>query len=145
MRRLQLLLIGLGLLLAGCGSEKTDIMFACASPSGDNIATLYRVSSGERPGDQEMKLNLRAADSALDQGMHSFSFRHGYDAIITWITDDQLQITYPLDSEITHQEMVIFGSSQTFDPDRQIKVAYQDQPSTHGYFMVEKRCLNGAE
>ena len=50
----KLLLAALcALLVSACGfDEKTDVMFECVSPSGDLIATLYRVSTGKRPGDQ---------------------------------------------------------------------------------------------
>lgn len=136
------LLAGLCLLLvSGCGGT-TDVMFECVSPSGNLIATLYRVSTGERPGDQEMKINLRPASRAFDDDMFSFAFRHGYDAVIRWQSDKQMTIEFPEDSEITRQEMVIFGSSQTFSSTDQISVDYQEKPSTHGYFMVEKGCFS---
>ncbi|MDQ6981406.1 MAG: hypothetical protein Q9M08_00145 [Mariprofundus sp.] len=132
------------LLISGCGfSEKVDVMFECTSPSGINIATLFRISTGERPGDQEMKINVRPSTSTFDDSMASFSFRHGYDAIIHWPSDHDLRVDYPVDSEVTHQEMVIFGTSQTFNPTDQIKVEYREKPSTHGYFVVAKRCFNG--
>lgn len=130
------------LLLAGCGlSEKTDVMFECPSPSREMIATLYRVSTGERPSDQEMKINLRPAASAFDDDMFSFAFRHGYDAVIRWQSDKQVTVEFPEDSEITKQEMVVFGTSQTFSSNDQIRMDYQEKPSKHGHFMVEKRCL----
>lgn len=130
------------LLFSACGfDEKTDVMFECASPSGSYIATVYRVSSGDRPVDQEMKVNVHPAGSSLNDSMHSFSFKHGYDVILTWHSDHDMAIAYPADSEITHQEMVIFGTSQTFSSSDQIKVGYQEKPSTHGYFVVEKRCF----
>ena len=132
------------LLLSACGTnEKTDVMFECASPSGARIATVYRVANGDRPGDQEMRINVRPAAAVFNDGMHSFSFRHGYDAIVSWQSDQDMRIEYPADSEITHQETVIFGTSQTFDSSSQIRVDYQDKPSTHGYFVVEKRCFTG--
>ncbi|GAV20083.1 hypothetical protein MMIC_P1045 [Mariprofundus micogutta] len=88
-----------------------------------------------------MKINVRPASSGFDDSMHSFSFRHGYDAIVQWKSDDDMRIEYPMDSEITHQEMVIFGTSQTFSSTDQIRVDYQERSSTHGYFVVEKRCF----
>ncbi len=146
MRRLLLiwlLLTGVGLFINSCGlNEKTDVMLECPSPSGKKIATLYRVSTGGRPGDQEMKINVRPVKSAFDHGMHSFSFRHGYDALIYWRSDHDMRIEYPEYSEITEQEHVIFGTSQTFSSTDTIKVTYQETPSEHGYFMVEQRCFN---
>jgi len=129
------------LLLTACGDEKTEVMFACASPSGAKVATFYRVSTGDRPGDQEMRLNIRPADKAFDAGMHSFAFRHGYDAIIRWDSESTMHIEYPRGSEITAQEQAVFGSSQTFDSADTISMEYMERPSTHGYFMVERRCL----
>jgi len=131
------------LFISGCGfGEKTDVIFECASPSGTIIATLYRISTGERPGDQEMKINVRPTSSAFDDAMFSFAFRHGYDAVIRWQTDTRITVEYPEDSEITHQEQVIFGTSQTFSSSNQIRVDYQEMPSKHGHFMVEKRCFH---
>ena len=129
--------------VAACGfSEKTDVMFECASPAGEIIATVYRISTGERPGDQEMKINVRPASSAFDDGMFSFAFRHGYDAVVRWHSDRQMAVEYPEDSEIIHQEQVIFGTSQTFSSSDQIRVDYQEKTSKHGHFMVEQRCFN---
>jgi len=118
-------------------------MFECASPDGQTIATLYRITDGPRQIDQQMKLNLRPSGSKLDSSMSSFAFRHGYDAIIRWRSDQLLEIEYPADSVITTQEMVVFGSSQTFSANEQIRVTYREKPSTHGYFMVEQRCFRG--
>jgi len=130
------------LLISGCGfGDKTDIMFECKSPSGQMVATFYRVSSGDRPGDQLMDINIRPVDSQFKSSMHSFSFRHGYDAIIHWDSDHAMRITYPRGSEITNQEMVVFGTSQTFSSADSIHISYQQEPSTHGYFMVEQRCF----
>ncbi|TLS68142.1 hypothetical protein FEF65_03865 [Mariprofundus erugo] len=130
------------LLLAGCGSSKTDIMFECPSPSGAKIATLYRITSGDAPGDQEMRVNIRKAGSELDTDMVSFAFRHGYDAIIHWNSEQQIIVEYPADAELTHQEPAVFGTSQSFSATDSISMSYQETPSTHGYFMVEKRCFN---
>jgi hypothetical protein len=143
----KLLLAGLSVLFVyGCSfGEKTDVMYECASPSGTTITTLYRVSTGDRPGDQEMKINVRPASSAFDDGMHSFAFRHGYDAVIRWHSDTQMTVEYPEYSEIAKQEQVIFGTSQTFSSSDQIRVEYQEMPSTHGHFMVEKRCFTRAQ
>jgi len=136
-------LLSVVLLFSGCGfGEKTDIMFECQSPSGQLMATLYRVSSGTRPGDQTMSVNIRPVNKAFNSRMQSFSFRHGYDAIIRWNSDHAMHIDYPRGSEILHQENVVFGTSQTFSEANSIQLSYQDMPSTHGYFMVEKRCLN---
>ncbi|MDQ6992129.1 MAG: hypothetical protein Q9M31_01525 [Mariprofundus sp.] len=130
-------------LLAACGNrEKVDVMFECASPSAQKIATFYRVSTGDRAIDKEMKMNIRLASDSFNASMDSFSFRHGYDAVIRWSSDTKMRIEYPLDSELTHQEMVVFGTTQTFSPDQQIQLLYQEKPSTHGYFMLEKRCYN---
>ncbi|MFQ5344852.1 MAG: hypothetical protein ACE5DZ_02700 [Mariprofundus sp.] len=139
----RLLLAGMGLLTGACGmDEKIDVMLECLSPSGQKVATLYRVSTGDRPGDQYMKINIRPASDALDDGMHSFSFRHGYDAIIHWDSDHAMRIEYPEHSEITAQEQVVFGTSQTFSASDPLKLTYQERPSTHGHFMVEQRCFN---
>jgi hypothetical protein len=140
----KLLLAGLSaLFVCACGfGEKTDVMFECASPSGETIATLYRVSTGDRPGDQGMKINVRPASSAFDDGLFSFAFRHGYDAVIRWHSDLQMAVEYPEDSEITHQEQVIFGTSQTFSSSDQIRVDYQEMPSKHGHFIIEQRCFH---
>jgi hypothetical protein len=140
----KLLLAGLGaLLVIACGfGEKTDVMLECASPSGATIATLYRVSTGERPRDQEMKINVRPISSTFDDAMYSFSFKHGYDAVIRWHSDRQMAVEYPEDSEITYQEQVIFGTSQTFSSSDQIRVNYQEKTSQHGHFLVEQRCFN---
>ena len=143
----KLLLAGLSaLLVCACGfGEKTDVMFECASPSGAIIATLYRVSTGERPGDQEMKINVLPASSAFNDGMHSFVFRHGYDAVIRWHSDSQMAVEYPEHSETTKLEAVIFGTSQTFSSTEMIRVDYQEMPSTHGHFIVEQRCFTKAQ
>jgi hypothetical protein len=89
-----------------------------------------------------MKINVRPASSTFDDGMFSFAFRHGYDAVIRWHSDTQMAVEYPEDSEITKQEQVIFGTSQTFSSSDQIRVGYQEMPSKHGHFMVEKRCFH---
>lgn len=136
-------LIAVTLLISGCGfGDKTDIMFECHSPSGQLIATFYRVSSGERPGDQTLSINIRPVNSRFNSSMRSFSFRHGYDAIIHWNSDHAMHIEYPMDSEITHQEKVIFGTSQTFHAADSIRISYQERASIHGHFMVEQRCFN---
>jgi len=130
------------LLLNSCGfSEKMDVMFECVSPSGNKVATFYRVSTGDRPGDTEMKMNIRLSDTAFRESMHSFSFKHGYDAIIHWDSDQLMRVEYPEYAELTHQETVIFGTSQSFNDRDQIRVLYQEQPSTHGYFVIEQRCF----
>lgn len=129
------------LLLGACSSSKTDVMFECPSPSGLKVATFYSVSTGERPGDQTMKLNIRPVGKAFDADMHSFSFRHGYDAIIHWESESAMQVEYPQGSEISAQEQMVFGSSQTFDSAETIRIRYTERPSTHGHFMVEKRCF----
>jgi len=131
-------------MLSACGSEKTDLLVECPSPDGNKIATLYRVSSGDGDVNRETRLNVRPAASPMDSSMFSFSMRHGHDAIIRWITNDRLELTYPLDAILTHQENVIFGSSQTFSSSDQVRVSYIEKPSTHGYFVVEKRCFNQA-
>jgi len=130
------------LLLSGCGTEKTDVMFECASPSGAKVATFYRVSTGDRPGDQTMKLNIRPAGKPFDAGMHSFSFRHGYDAILHWESESAMRVEYPRGSEITNQEGTVFGTSQTFSSTETIQMTYLERPSTHGHFMVEQRCFS---
>jgi len=143
--RLNLLTFILALLLAACGrGEQVDVMFECASPSASKVATLYRVSTGDRPGDKEMKINVRPAGDAFDSSMNSFSFKHGYDAIIRWNSDHEIRVEYPLSSDITNQEPVIFGTSQTFSATDTVKIIYQEQPSTHGHFMVEQRCFSAA-
>ncbi|HCS12554.1 MAG: hypothetical protein COS82_02075 [Zetaproteobacteria bacterium CG06_land_8_20_14_3_00_59_53] len=129
------------LLLAGCGTERADVMFECASPSGSKVATFYRVSTGDRPGDQTMKLNIRPAGAALDAGMHSFAFRHGYDAIIHWDSESAMRVDYPRGSEILDQETAVFGTSQTFRSTDPIHITYTELESTHGHFMVEDRCF----
>ncbi|NWF39047.1 hypothetical protein F3F96_07865 [Mariprofundus sp. NF] len=134
------------LLLSGCGAgEKADVLYECPSPDGSLIATLYRVSDGAREIDRETRLNVRPATTAFNDSMFSFAMRHGYDAIVRWSSEQQLEFVYPLDSELIHVENVIFGSSQTFNSTQQIVVTYREEPSTHGYFMVEKRCLSGVE
>jgi hypothetical protein len=143
---MRFVLLCVALLVSACGvGETTDVMFECPSPSGEKIATFYRVSTGDRPGDQEMKINVRPASSTFDDGMHSFAFRHGYDAVIRWHSDTQMLVEYPEYSEITKQEQVIFGTSQTFSSSDQIRVEYQEMPSTHGHFMVEQRCFTKAQ
>lgn len=117
-------------------------MFECASPSGDKIATLYRITTGDAPGDEEMRINIRKKEQDMNSDMVSFAFRHGYDAIIHWTTEQQLRIEYPADAELTHQEPAVFGTSQSFSATDSISMTYQEIPSTHGYFMVEKRCFN---
>ncbi|WP_157821343.1 hypothetical protein [Mariprofundus ferrinatatus] len=132
------------LLMSGCGSEKTDILFECPSPDGGEIATIYLVSDGVQDVNRETKLNVRPASESFNSSMFSFSMRHGFDAIIRWQGDDQLELVYPQHAMLTHQEQVIFGTSQTFNPDARIRVSYSEQPSTHGYFVVEKRCFSGS-
>lgn len=143
MRR-QLQTTGLIALLAltGCGGGQTDILFECPSPDGSRIATLYRISDGPTDINAETRLNLRPANAALDAGMFSFSMRHGFDAVIRWRSDERVELVYPQDSVLMHQEHVIFGSSQTFAPEAQIHVDYREERSNHGYFMVEQRCFN---
>ncbi|MDQ6981597.1 MAG: hypothetical protein Q9M08_01125 [Mariprofundus sp.] len=137
------LLTAVSLFISSCGlNEKIDVMLECPSPSGKKIATVYRISTGDRPGDQEMKINVRPASSAFDHGMHSFSFRHGYDAVIHWNSDHEIRVEFPASSEITEQEPIIFGTSQTFSSTDTIQMSYQEKPSEHGYFMIEQRCFN---
>jgi len=128
------------LLVSGCGTEQTDVMFECASPSGDKVATFYRVTTGDRPGDQTMKLNIHRSGDAFDAGMHSFAFRHGYDAILHWESDTALRIEYPRGSEIKDQETAVFGTSQTFSSSDVLHIIYTELESTLGHFMVEQRC-----
>jgi len=128
-------------LLSGCGTEKSDVMFECVSPSGEKVATFYRVSTGDRPGDQTMKLNIRPVGKAFDADMYSFSFRHGYDGIVRWESESAMQIEYPQGSEITAQEQTVFGSSQTFNSADTIRMDYVERDSTHGHFLVEQRCF----
>jgi len=140
---MKVLLLLVALLLTACGgSGKVDVMFECPSPSGKKIATLFRVSYGDNPLYHEMHISMRDAGSDFDDDLPIFSFKHGYDAVIRWQADDAMRIEYPEDSELTHQEMVIFGTSQTFSTTDTIRVIYQQNPSTHGYFMVEQRCFN---
>ena len=139
------LLLSLALLLAACGgNEKTDVMFECPSPSGAKVATFFRISHGDNPINQEMKMNIRHANKSFNDGMASFSFKHGYDAVIHWQSENEINIDYPIDSELTHQETVIFGTTRTFNSDDAIKINYQQKPSTHGYFLIEQRCLNAS-
>jgi len=141
--KLKQLLAGASLLfVTACGGEKIDLLFECPSPDGSKVAILYRVSDGDRAIDRETKLNVRPVSASFDGDMFSFSMRHGYDAIIQWSADDQLEVTYPEDSVLTHIENVIFGTSQTFSSNERIRVIYREKGSTHGYFMVEKRCFN---
>ena len=137
-----LFMLAILLVFAGCSSNETsDVMFECPSLTGAKVATFYRVSTGNGPGDQEMKLNIRPADSAFDADMHSFSFRHGYDAIIHWGSETAMRIEYPRGSEVTDQESTVFGTSQTFSSTDTIQMAYSERSSTHGHFMVEQRCF----
>ena len=129
------------MLLSSCSNEKTDVMFECPSPSGKKIATLFRVSRGDNPINQEMKINIRHVDKTFDDGMASFSFKHGYDALIRWSSDHAISIEYPMDSELTHQETVIFGTTHSFHSNDVINVNYQEKPSNHGYFLIEQRCF----
>ena len=131
------------LLLDACGFDaKTDVMFECPSPSGAKIATLYRISHGDNPINQEMHINIRKAGRDFDDGSASFSFTFAYDAIIRWQSEHAMRIEYPLDSELTHQETKIFGTTKTFSPNDTIHITYQQNPSTHGYFIIEQRCFN---
>jgi len=140
--RVRLLAANIALLmLAACGTEQTDVMFECASPTGEKIATFYRVSTGDRPGDQMMKLNIRRSGDAFDAAMHSFAFRHGYDAILRWDSDTALRVDYPRGSDIKDQETAVFGTSQTFSSTDPIHITYTELESTHGHFMVEQRCF----
>jgi len=132
---------GLALLLTACGSGNTDVMYECPSPSGQKVATFYRVSTGDRPGDQTMKLNIRPVGKTFDADMYSFSFRHGYDAIVRWTSESAMQIEYPRGSEITTQEQTVFGSSQTFNSADTIRMDYVERVSSHGHFLVEQRCF----
>jgi len=141
MRGVALLIV---LMLAACSAEKPELHFECASPEGGMVATVFFVSGGGRPIDRETRINVRPAGSDLDSSMFSFAIRDGYDAVIRWQSERQMVVEYPMDSTIRHMESVIFGSSQTFDPNSQILVSYEPQPSTHGYFMVEKRCYNAS-
>jgi len=129
------------MMLAACGTEQTDVMFECASPSGDKVATFYRVTTGDRPGDQLMKLNIRRSGDAFDADMHSFAFRHGYDAILHWDSDSSLKVDYPRGSDIKDQETAVFGTSQTFSSTDPIHITYTERESTHGNFLVERRCF----
>lgn len=138
----QALLIAL--LMAACSADKPELHFECASPDGSMVATLFFVSGGDRPIDRETRLNVRHVGSELDSSMFSFAIRDGYDAVLYWESERKLIVDYPMDSTIRHMENVIFGSSQTFEPDSQILVSYEAKPSTHGYFMVEKRCYNAS-
>ncbi len=137
------LMLAVLLLLISCSSEKTDVMFECPSPSGKKIATLFRISHGDNPINQEMKINIRHANKHFDDGMASFSFQHGYDAVIRWSSDQRITIEYPIDSELTHQENVIFGTTHSFHANDVINVNYQQKPSSHGYFLIEQRCFTG--
>ena len=135
--------IVVALLLGACGFDaKTDVMFECPSPSGAKIATLYRISHGNNPINQEMNINIRKADRDFDDGTASFSFTFGYDAIIRWQSEHDMRIEYPLDSELTHQETKIFGTTKIFSIKDTIHITYQQSPSTHGYFIIEQRCFN---
>jgi len=134
-------MIGALLLLSSCSNKQTDVMFECPSPSGKKVATLFRVSHGDNPINQEMKINIRHANKGFDDGMASFSFKHGYDALIRWSSDHTITIEYPIDSELTHQETVIFGTTRNFSSHDTISVNYQERPSTHGYFLIEQRCF----
>lgn len=132
-------------LLTACGAnEKTDMMFECPSPDGTKIATLFRTSHGDNPINQEMKINIRHANKSFNHAMASFSFKHGYDAVIHWQSEHGINIEYPIDSELTHQETVIFGTTYSFSSNDVIKINYQEKPSTHGYFLIEQRCFNGS-
>jgi len=139
-------LLAIIILLASCGLDaKTDIMFACPSPSGSKIATLYRIAHGDSPINQEMHMNIRKVDSDFDDDMASFSFKHGYDAVVRWDSDHAMRIEFPQDSELTHQENVIFGTTRTFNPSDAITIIYQQNPSTHGYFVIEQRCFTASK
>ncbi|MDX8404976.1 MAG: hypothetical protein R8K50_02365 [Mariprofundus sp.] len=128
--------------LGACSnSEQVDVMYECPSPSGQIIATVYRVSNGEATRDKTMKINFRPQSADFDHSRDSFSFRHGFDLILRWHSDSEIAVEYPADSEILHQEPVIFGTTQTFSDSERIRVLYQENPSTHGYFMVEQRCF----
>jgi len=135
----------MGLLLAACNTDKPELHFECTSLEGSMVATVFFVGGGGRPIDREMRLSVRPSDSELNGSMFSFAVRDGYDAIVHWKSERELLVEYPMDSTIRHMESIIFGSSQTFDPDNQIRVSYEAAPSTHGYFMVEKRCYNTPE
>ncbi|MDQ6969065.1 MAG: hypothetical protein Q9M16_00960 [Mariprofundus sp.] len=133
----------LSVLLSACsGNKKTDVMFECPSPSGEKIATLYRISYDDNPIHHEMKFNIRKADREFEDSMASFSFKYGYDAIMHWQSDHAMTIEYPQDSALTHQETVIFGTSHRFNAEDAIMITYQQRPSSHGYFLVEQRCFN---
>jgi len=129
-------------LLTACGpNAKIDVMFECPSPSGSKLATFYRVSHGDNPINHEMKINIRNTHRNFDDSMSSFTFKDGFDVIIHWDTDQAMRIIYPQDSTLTHQETVVFGTSQSFDSTKPIQISYQQLPSTHGYLMVEQRCF----
>ena len=137
------MIAAVALLLAGCSqSDRIEIVFECPDPSGKLVATFFRSIDGNRPGDQVSGINIRPADKALDSNLRSFAFRYGYDAILHWQTDASLRIDYPKESVITHQEQVIFGSSQTFSVDQPLRLDYRPLPSEHGYFITEQRCFN---
>jgi len=100
---MRFILLCTTLLVSACGlGETTDVIYVCPSPSGEKIATFYRTSTGDRPGNQEMRVNVRPASSSFDAGMQSFAFRYGYDAIIRWNSDTKMRIEYPEDSVVQH-------------------------------------------
>lgn len=135
------LLLPLLLLAGGCSRDDTTRpVVQCPSPSGNLIATLYR--TGDGPTGQTTHINIRPKGATLNSSQRSFSFRYGYDAILRWRSESELLISYPKESVITRQERIIFGSSQTFDAGKPLRIAYRPEPSTHGYFITEQRCFS---
>ena len=131
----------IALAVGGCGgSGSVDVMFECASPGGEYVATVYRVATGERPNQRQMRLNVRPQSLSFDADMYSFAFRYGDDVILHWPDAWHLQITYPKHAQILRQERVLFGTSQTYSSTDSLMMDYRERPSTHGYFMVEARC-----
>ena len=115
-------------------------MFECASPGGEYVATAYRVATGQRPNQRQVRMNVRPRSLSFDADMYSFAFRYGDDAILQWQDARHLLIVYPQHAQILRKERVLFGSSQTYSSTDSLMIDYHERPSTHGHFMVETRC-----
>ncbi len=125
----------LSALLVSCGQQPVELIVSCPSPSGAQVASLMRLSA------QEVALNIRPADMALDAGMRSFVIRHGYDGVLSWLDERHLRVDYPKDAIVLMRENVLLGTTQTFDAGHPLFIGYRPVPSVHGRFMTDRRCF----
>ena len=109
-------------LLASCG-DSVEVLMECPSPSGDLVASFYRVMGGGAAGWQLFRVEVRRREDQLKNDA-AFEMQHAYGVRLEWSGDGMLTVGYPSSAVSPRHEAQVLG----------VKIEATPYPSEKGTF-----------